>query len=280
MKTSKIIVILLILAAIVVFMGGCSKKTETNTDPPASSKSFATDNALAENLYNNVKDWSDQAMAGATLKSTLTDTVFMGTCVLATLDTTASAWVLTINFGTTNCLCTDNQYRRGKIIARFTGPYWFPGTVITYTFDNYFVDDNQLLGTKIVTNKGLNTFGHLWWEIIEDGSIIKANNGGTITWLSNKQLEWTEGMTTLATWWDDVYQLTGEAHGVNSTGGTYQYHITTPLKKKLNCQWISSGILTLQVTGFPLITMDYGTGNCDNDASIIINGQTYPITLP
>jgi hypothetical protein len=52
------------------------------------------------------------------------------------------------------------------------------------------------------------------------------------------------------------------------------------LKKKLNCQWIVSGILTLQVTGLPLITMDYGDGTCNNNANIIINGQTYPITLP
>jgi hypothetical protein len=199
---------------------------------------------------------------------------------LATLDTTASTWVLTVDFGTTNCQCTDGKFRRGKIFAAFTGPYWAPGTVITYTFENYFVDDNQVLGTKIVTNKGLNTSDHLWWEITEDGSIIKANNGGTITWISTRQLEWTEGMNTLWVWWDDVYQLTGEAHGVNSAGADYQYNITTPLKKKLNCQWIVSGILTLQVTGLPLITMDYGDGTCNNNANIIINGQTYPITLP
>ena len=279
MKTSKVILSLMSLALILVFMAGC-KKDSDDTNPPANSTKSATDNALAENLYNDVKDWSDQAMAGTTLRSTLTDTVFMGTCVLATLDTTASAWVLTIDFGATNCLCTDGKYRRGKIIAVFTGPYWYPGTVITYTFDNYFVDYNQLLGTKIVTNKGLNNLNHLWWEITENGSVIKANNGGTITWISTKQLEWTEGMNTISVWWDDVYQLTGEAHGVNSANADYQYNITTPLKKKLNCQWIVSGVLTLQVTGLPLITMDYGDGTCNNNADIIINGVTYPITLP
>jgi hypothetical protein len=142
------------------------------------------------------------------------------------------------------------------------------------------VDDNQVLGTRIVTNKGLNSSHHLWWEISENGSIIKANNGETITWISTRQLEWTEGMNTLWVWWDDVYQLTGEVHGVNSAGTGYVYNITTPLKKKLNCKWIVSGVLTLQVTGLPLITMDYGAGTCDNNANIIINGQTYPITLP
>jgi hypothetical protein len=280
MKTSKVIFSILTLSAILFSQSGCKKDSDNSGNPPADSKTSVTDNALAENLYNNVKDWSDQAMAGSMLKSTLTDTVFQGTCVLATLDTVASTWVLTIDFGSSNCKCADSMYRRGKIICTFTGSYWALGTVITFTFDNYFVNDNQVLGTKIVTNKGLNSSNNLWWEIKEDGSIIKANNGGTITWISTRQLEWTEGRNTLWVWWDDVYQVTGEAHGVNSSGDDYQYNITTPLKKKLNCQWIVSGVMTLQVTGLPLITMDYGDGTCNNIADVIINGQTYQITLP
>jgi hypothetical protein len=279
MKTSKLMFSLLTMAMVILFVAGC-KKNSDDSNPPANTTNSATDNALADNIFNNVKDWSDQAMAGASMKSTLTDTVYMGTCVLATLDTTASLWILTIDFGSSNCKCWDSIYRRGKIICSFTGPYWAPGTVMTYTFDNYFVNDNQVLGVKTVTNKGFNSSNHLWWEIHEDGSIIKANNGGTITWISTRQLEWAEGMGTLGIWWDDVYQLTGEAHGVNSSGADYVYNITTPLVKKLYCQWIVSGVLTLQVTGSPLITMDYGAGTCDHNAVIIINGQTYPITLP
>lgn len=280
MRTLKMIISLLTLIAVIIVTQSCSKDSEDNSNPPANTTKSATDNALAENIYNNVKDWSDEAMANATLKSALTDTVYMGTCVLATLDTASNGWLLTIDFGATNCECKDGKMRRGRIFANFTGSYWAPGTVITYTFGNYFVEDNQVLGTKIVTNKGLNSSNNLWWEITENGSIIKANNGGTITWISTRQLEWTEGMTTLFQWWDDVYQLTGEAHGVNSAGADYQYSITTPLKKKLNCEWIVSGVITLQVTGLPMITMDYGTGTCDNTASIIINGQSYQITLP
>ena len=280
MKASKVILSFLMIASIALIFVACKKKTDNSADTTANSKSSASDNALAENLYNNAKDWADQAMAPTKLKSTMTDTVWIGTCVIATLDTVASNWVLTINFGTTNCQCLDSLYRRGKIICTFTGSYWMPGTVITYTFDNYFVNDNQVTGTKVVTNKGVNASQHLWWEITENGSIIKANNGGTVTWISDRQLEWTEGMATLYQWWDDVYQLTGEAHGVNSLGDNYQYTIVTPLKRKLNCQWIASGVITLQVTGLPLITMDYGDGTCNNNATITLNGQTYPITLP
>jgi len=265
-----------------MFTAGCKKKSEDTNPPapPANSTKSATDNALAENLYNNVKNWSDQAMAGSKLKNVMTDTVFQGTCVLATLDTVASNNILKINFGTTNCQCMDGKYRRGKIICTFTSPYWLAGTMIAYTFENYFVDDNQVLGTMIVTNMGLNSSNHPWWEFSENSSIVKANNEGTITWISTRQLEMTEGYATPFVWWDDVYQMIGEAHGVNSTGAAYLYNITTPLKKNGNCQWIVSGVVTLQVTGLPLITMDYGDGTCNNNANIIINGQTYPIILP
>lgn len=280
MRTKKVFFSFVLVACSLLLMVACNKNDDNPTNTQATSTKSAQDNALAENTYNNVKDWADQAMANVSLKSTLTDTVWMGTCVLATLDTTSAAWILTIDFGSSNCQCTDGKYRRGKIFATFTGSYWLPGTVITYTFENYFVDDNQVLGIKTVTNKGFNNSSQLWWEITEDGSIIKANNGGTITWISTRQLTWVEGIGTLYQWWDDVYQLTGEAHGVNSSGSDYVYTITTPLSRKLNCQWVSSGVLTLQVTGLPLITMDYGDGTCNNNANIIVNGQTYPITLP
>jgi len=171
--------------------------------------------------------------------------------------------------------CNDGQYRRGKILCAFNGSYWAVGTVVTYTFDEYFVDDNQVLGTKIDINKGVNSSNNLWWETNENGSIIKANNGGTVTWISTRQLEWTEGAATIWVWWDDVYEMTGEAHGVTSDGLDYVYTITTPIVKKLNCEWVSRGVLTLEVTGLPLITLDYGQGACDHDAVIIINGQTY-----
>lgn len=279
MKTQRIFKSILMISAIALFFAACDKKDDTTETPAATQVGWAADNAQAEWAYDDARDWSDLAMNSAEFKSSLTDTVYMGQCVLATLDTAQNPDKLTIDFGTSNCQCTDGHYRRGKIIVTFTGNYFFFGTVVTYTFEDYFIDDNQILGTKVVTNKGLNNAGHIWWTVDVTGQVIKANNGGTFTWNSSHEIEWSEGMETLMEWWDDVYLITGAASGVTVTGLTYTHTIITPLKKKLNCQWVVSGSIDLQVQNLPLITFDYGAGTCDNQATVTVAGGTYNITL-
>ena len=268
---------LLIISAAVFFLSGCNKK---DTTTKYTNVSWASDNALAEGLYGDTKDWSDKAMSGVKLKSTAFDTVYMGTCVLATLDLSVLPYKLTIDFGSTDCKCDDNIYRRGKMFVTFTGDYWTPGTVITYTFDNYFVNDNQILGTKTITNKGVNASNNLYWTIVVAGEIIKANNGGTIYWNSNTTMEWFYGDATPTIWWDDVYHLTGSESGTGADGKTYTVTITSPLSRRLNCKWIESGTMDIQPQDYPLITVDFGDGTCDNQATATVAGVSYTITMP
>ena len=276
MKVNRLFFGLLMLTTAVFILQGCKKNTTSKND----NVNWASDNALAENSYGDVKDWSDKAMAGSKLKSTLSDTVYMGTCVLATLDMSAIPYKLTIDFGAANCTCDDGNIRRGKMFVTFNGDYWSAGTVITYTFDNYFVNNNQVLGTKTITNKGRNTSNNLYWTIDVAGQIIKANNGGTITWNSNTVLEWLLGESTPGVWWDDVYQLTGSENGTGADGKNYTVTIITPLKKKLNCKWLESGTMEILPQGSSLITLDFGSGTCDNQATATMNGTVYPITMP
>ena len=275
MNVNRFFCVLLICSATVFLLPGCKKETK-KTD----NVSWASDNTLAEGAYGDVKDWSDKAMAGAKLKSTVTDTVYMGTCVLATLDLGVFPYKLTIDFGPANCKCDDNIYRRGKMFVTFNGDYWVAGTVITYTFENYFVNDNQVLGTKTITNKGRNSSNNLYWTTVVTGEIIKANNGGTIYWNSNTTLEWLSGEVTPGIWWDDVYQMTCSENGTGADGKTFTCTITKPLNKKLNCKWLESGTLEIQPQDNPLITLDFGNGACDNQATATVNGTVYPITMP
>jgi hypothetical protein len=142
------------------------------------------------------------------------------------------------------------------------------------------VNNNQVLGTKTITNKGRNTSNNLYWTIDVAGQIIKANNGGTITWNSNTVLEWLSGESTPGVWWDDVYQLTGSENGTGADGKNYTVTIITPLKKKLNCKWLESGTMEILPQGSSLITLDFGSGTCDNQATATMNGTVYPITMP
>ena len=145
------------LVGMIFFLGSCSKDNPTDT-----SFTAVQDDAYAENTFDNITSIADEAysLSSTNFKST-EGRIFLSSCATVTLDTTVFPRVLTIDFGDTNCLGKDGRYRRGKILVSFTGRYYRPGTIITTTFDNFYVNDNQIEGTKVVTNNGRNDQGHL-----------------------------------------------------------------------------------------------------------------------
>jgi len=83
-----------------------------------------------------------------------------------------------------------------------------------------------------------------------------------------------------------MYSITGSASGTTGTGTHFTVSITSPIIVKLSC-WFESpskpGLVqgTLQITpdGKPVRTIDYGSGDCDNTATITVNGNSHPYTL-
>lgn len=135
----------------------------------------------------------------------------MSACYTRTYD--AATRTLTLNFGPTNCLCPDGCYRRGIIQAVFSGPCRQAGAVVTSTLTNYFVNDNQHLGTRVITNLGSGSFD----LSVQNASIIYANNGGTTSWSSARHYVRTAGFGT-ATILDAAYSITGSLTGTNRRG--------------------------------------------------------------
>lgn len=277
MKNFKLFAGVLTFIFFALFTTSCNK----NNDTPEETTFSAQDDALAEQIYDNVSDIADEAYDLNTggLKSTDGgERFFLGDCATITLDTTASPYVLTIDFGEENCLCNDGRYRRGKILISFTGRYRMPGTVITHGFDNYYVNDNKIEGTKVVTNMGKNDSGHTYFTIEVVGLIYKANDGGTISWNSSRTREWVEGEDTRFRR-DDVYLITGTADGIRANGETWTKEIVNALRVELDCRYIVSGTMEIQPENRPLRILDYGNGECDNIATVLINGVTYTIYL-
>jgi hypothetical protein len=239
------------------------------------------DQNTADVIFNEVKDIADEAY-NANSKSgksgDATDWLILGTCATITLDTTVSPRLLTIDFGTVNCLCNDGKYRRGMILISFTGHYKDSGTVITHTFSNYFVNDHQVLGTKTITNNGLDSNGYLSYSVVVNGSIIKPNNGGTITWNSIRTRTWIAGMNTPGLS-DDKYEITGSASGTSAANVNYTMLITTPLQKNIGCKHFVSGVVEITPANKPVRVIDYGTGTCDNIITITVNNHTFTVYL-
>lgn len=277
MKTKSIINYLFVVAAIGITFSSCRKKEDKDNDTSA-----AADNALAEITYNDVNNIADQAATGS-LSSYMTPNdndqrSLLSTCATITHDTVSSPRLLTVDFGTSNCLCNDGRYRRGKILISYNGAYRDSASVHTITFDNYFVNDNQVLGSKTVTNMGHNAAGHLYYTVQVNGQIIKAGGGGTITWTSTRTREWITGESTLI-WSDDSYLITGSANGTNAAGNSFSANITSPLRKDIGCRYLVSGTIALTPSGKATRYINFGSGSCDDQATVTINGNVYNITL-
>jgi hypothetical protein len=199
-----------------------------------------------------------------------------------TFDTLSLPKSFTIDFGTTNCLCKDGNYRRGVIVVAFTGAYRDSGSSHSITFNNYFVNDNQIQGTKTVVNNGRNLAGNLSYSVTINGSIIWSTgyNGGTSTYNSTRTREWTQGEGTLR-WDDDVYLISGTANGTTRSGNTYSMATIAPLKKEIGFRHFTDGILQWTPQGKSTRQIDYGyiNGNRDNLARVTVDGNTFTVKL-
>ena len=279
MKTKMTGKALLMLAMTIIALSACKKdKTEEDNDT-----SSVTENAQADAAYTDVANIADEAVNGSleSYRGGEPEKIFTN-CALITVDTMATPHRITINFGTSDCLCKDGNYRRGIIYVDFTGQYRDSGSTHTISFNDYYVNYNKIDGTKVVTNKGRNASGNLWFTIVINGSIIwdAQYGGGTSTYSSNRTREWIGGENTMIRH-DDVYLISGSASGTNRSGGTYSMSTISPLRKRIGFKHFTEGIMDVTPSGKPTRRIDYSYLNSaeDNLARVTINGNTYTITL-
>lgn len=287
MKSSKTLNFgLAAIVAIAIGFVSC-KKESTNSAAPSTDNetSSVADNATVDAAFNDVGSIADEGITG-TVSSYRTPgeaPVMLSTCASVVLDTTAVPHTFTINFGTTNCLCNDGNYRRGSIVVSYTGMYRDSGSMHSITFNNYFVNDNQLTGTKTVVNNGRNTSGNLTYTVTINGSMIwaTANGGGTSTYTSNRTREWIAGESTPWVWSDDVYLLSGTGSGTTRSGASYTFNTSVPLRKEIGFRYITAGILNFTPSGKFTRSIDFSYLNSNRDAlaQVTINGVTFNIHL-
>ena len=188
---------------------------------------------------------------------------------------------LIIDFGSTNCL-HNGKLRKGKINITYTGNYRDSLSVITTTFDNYYVNNNLIQGERVVTNQGRNNSGNMWFTIEVNNANITTTNG-TINWESNRIREWVNGQNTYNID-DDRYQITGSANGNGVNGNAFTMTILDPLNVDLGCLSsssciIKSGTAKISPSGYPDRIINYGDSLCDCNVDVIINGTTYPLVI-
>jgi len=279
MRSPKFLFLSTALVTVGIFtFTACHKTSGDDVKQIDQEAGVASDQSTLEKSFSDVQSIADEAGTTGSTNLRLLGGSVLGGCATVTHDTIAVPHTITIDFGTTNCLCQDGNYRRGEIIVSYTGHYKDSGSVHTISFSNYFVNDNQLTGTKTVTNMGANSSGQPYYNIQINGGVVLANNNGTISWTTTRTRTWVAGYST-PQWNDDVYNVSGSGSITRANGNVVTVDITSPLVIALNCKWIEQGTVQVTPANGNARVLDYGTGTCDALATYTVNGHTYNITL-
>jgi hypothetical protein len=197
-------------------------------------------------------------------------------CIEVTITPQDNTWpkTVTINFGAG---CTAGEVtRKGKMIAVLSHSFQNTGARITLTFENFEINGRKLEGTQIITNNGPDAAGFISFTH-EIPSLRISTADKAISFSSTNTIEWIEGSSTAAPA-DDVFAISGQSSGLNSGGGAFSAEIITPLIRKVACSYIVSGSSLIK-SGDSQVTMDYGTGDCDDKAVLNTAGEIKEITL-
>jgi len=190
-----------------------------------------------------------------------------------------------IDFGTSGCVGPDGHVRKGKIINEYTNRLLYPGAVATTTFEGFYVDSIKVEGTHKITNTGTSNSRQFTVDI--SNARLSKPSGNYTEWNSHKVITQIEGLGTTAYPKDDIFNIEGSAHGKVKKDAllvAWESGTIEPLIKKFTCPWIVKGqIKTVRVntssTDKWVAVLDFGAGDCDNKATITINGIAHNITL-
>jgi hypothetical protein len=189
--------------------------------------------------------------------------------------------------------CTDGsgKTRSGK---RFVTEYGDASTapagkvISVTTFSNYYVDGVNITGSVKVSIDASANQGQLVLRAVEDKVITDASGNNT-SYVSKSTRKQIGGNSTPETW-DDVYQITTNAYGTELDGDSsmvvwkYNSDPSNVIVKHIDCGFRSQGGLQINLKQLGVATneyLDYGNGDCDNAATLSINGGApQAITLP
>lgn len=265
-------VLLLAGGIILTTVTACKKdKDNTSTDP---NVELATQALRSQQL---VTSSFGIALRGADKANGLVNPTIEDRCGSITVTPAAPdafPKVITVDFGS-GCTDTDGKFKSGKVTFTI-GKIWEPGSEIILQYDNYQEDGAQLSGKFTFQNQSTQNAGV--FNLLAENIQAADANGYTLAYDAVQTFTQTAGHPTWWDWADDVYSITGTINSVLTNGETVDWAIQTPLVKANNCYWVSAGTGILNINGLDF-AVDYGDGNCDNKATVTVNGQAYQITL-
>jgi hypothetical protein len=270
----------------VVFLFSCKKEASVaasnNSLTEADAATYSDESTQADGSFDDI---SDVSMTAADADNTASvgrmDREYhpdfsevraaIGVCATITVSPNDTTYpkTITIDFGS-GCVGLDGKLRSGKIILNLTAPLRKPGSILTITLDNFYINKIHIEGTKTITNLSANNA--IKFSVGVTGGKVTFPSGRGYSYECSKVKEQIAGMDTKICL-DDVFQITGSAKIEYNNGVVVKFEVVDPIIKKVLCPWRSDGTLKITVND-RVFNLDYGfpnNGDCDNKALLTWN---------
>ena len=258
-----------------VLLTGCSKDDDSGD---TNTLNFSAENTARAAQADNIVEGTLNIMENGYVEveeGRNSSVSFFPSCTVITIMPNGDGGTIILDFGD-GCKLNNGATVAGIINLEY-GPFENGSRTINYTFEDFTYNNHGVTGGGEIVREISNQNGNPQSTVNE--SIIVSFDGTNITATRDglRIAEWVEGVGS-GTWMDNIYHITGNWSTVFSNGFTRTGEVTETLVRELSCLYLVSGTLEIQQEGFTG-AIDWGNGECDNLATLIVNGQEYPIIL-
>lgn len=166
---------------------------------------------------------------------------------------------------------SGGKQKQGKLKVFLDGKLGAAGTVMTIQPELFYVDGRKIEGTIKITNVGFNS--NLLYEVhkeVQNGKVL-IDNANFLTWDSDEQLQ--------IDLFNRSFKYTISANGVLTNGFHYDVTTKSNLKRNMDCRYIQSGELEININSSHKQSINYGWGACDSQAELWQKGVKKDIEL-
>ncbi len=254
----------------------CEKEENDSTEEvdfssDNSMRAAKTDN-VAEGTFNIIEQAFVENETGG--KGTTMFSLFPQ-CTQITVGTQGNVFTILLDFGV-SCTLNNGNIVSGSIFLEY-GPLTNGTYTVNYTFQNFVFNGNGVSGGGTILYEIANQNDNPQSTVNESITVSFPNTTVTGTRIGTRVSEWVEGVGS-GTWIDNVYHVTGNWQTEFTNGFERSGEVTETLVFKTACQWVVDGILEVSQDGVTA-AINFGDGECDNEAIFIYNGEEFPFIM-
>ena len=182
---------------------------------------------------------------------------------------------ITIDFGE-GCEGPHGHVKTGQVIIELSDVLSNAGATRSVTLVEVTVDGRAVSGSRTTTNQGMNEDGH--WVVSRSSSMtITDDEVGTLTRTHEGSREWIAGFGP-ENEEAPVFYISGSGSIITPEGTTYTKTILSPILVDRTCRFPMEGIVEM-TRDAETATLDFGSGECDDVATVTVDGTSEEITL-